>query len=68
MARRGNRGQHDEKDELPKVKLSWTNIKRSFRLFTYLGSYKWQFALGMFFLIATAGVGLLFPLKSGTMF
>ena len=68
MARRGNRGQHDEVDELPKVKLSWANLKRSFRLFSYLGSYKWQFALGMFFLIATAGVGLLFPLKSGTMF
>lgn len=68
MARRGNRGQHDEVDELPKVKLSWTNLKRSFRLFSYLGNYKWHFALGMFFLIATAGVGLLFPLKSGTMF
>lgn len=68
MARRGNRGQHDEVDELPKVKLSWSNIKRSFRLFSYLGEHKWKFVLGMFFLIATAGVGLLFPLKSGTMF
>ncbi len=68
MARRGNRGQHDEVDELPKAKLSWVNIKRSLRLFTYLGNHKRHFVFGMFFLIATAGVGLLFPLKSGTMF
>jgi ABC-type multidrug transport system fused ATPase/permease subunit len=68
MARRGNRGQHDEVDELPKVKLTWANIRRSLRLFSYLGNQKIHFVLGMVFLIATAGVGLLFPLKSGTMF
>nr|MBP6313928.1 ATP-binding cassette domain-containing protein [Chitinophagaceae bacterium] len=68
MARRGNRGQHDEVDELPKVKLTWANIRRSLRLFSYLGNQKIHFFFGMVFLIATAGVGLLFPLKSGTMF
>jgi ABC-type multidrug transport system fused ATPase/permease subunit len=65
---RGRRGQHSEEDDLPKAKLTLSNVKRSLRLFTYLGNQKWKFALGMFFLIATAGVGLLFPLKSGTMF
>lgn len=68
MARRGRAGQHDETDELPKAKLSWANFQKSFRLFTYLGPHKWKFVAGMFFLVATAGVGLLFPLKSGTMF
>lgn len=68
MARRGRRGAQDDTDELPKVKLTWSNVRRSFRLFSYMGNHRWQFVLGMFFLIGTAGVGLLFPLKSGTMF
>ncbi len=56
-----------KKDELPKAKLSWTNLKRSARLFGYLGTQKWKFVLGMIFLAASAGVGLIFPLKSGQM-
>lgn len=68
MARRGRRGAQDDTDELPKAKLNWANLQRSFRLFSYLGEHKWKFVLGMLFLIGTAGVGLLFPLKSGTMF
>src|SRR5688572_4529053 len=55
------------KDELPKAKLNWTNIKKSFRLFSYLGEHKWKFILGMVFLAASAGVGLVFPMKSGEM-
>ncbi|MCC6372903.1 MAG: ATP-binding cassette domain-containing protein [Bacteroidia bacterium] len=56
------------KDELPKAKLTLSNLKRSFRLLGYLGKHKWKFALGMVFLVLSAGVGLLFPLKSGKMF
>lgn len=55
------------KDELPKAKLSIKNFKRSLRLFGYLGNHKWKFILGMIFLTASAGVGLIFPLKSGQM-
>jgi hypothetical protein len=55
------------KDELPKAKLNWTNLKKSFRLFSYLGEHKWKFILGMVFLAASAGVGLVFPMKSGEM-
>lgn len=55
------------KDELPKAKLSIKNLKRSLRLFAYLGNHKWKFVLGMIFLAASAGVGLIFPLKSGEM-
>lgn len=53
------------KDELPKAKLNWTNLKKSLRLFTYLGKHKWKFILGLMFLAASAGVGLLFPMKAG---
>jgi ABC-type multidrug transport system fused ATPase/permease subunit len=53
---------------LPKAKLNWTNIKRSLRLFTYLERQKWKFFIGMVFLVGTAAVGLLFPLKSGLLF
>src|SRR5687767_14430780 len=56
------------KDELPRAKFSVSNLKRSLRLFTYLGRHKWKFALGMIFLALSAGVGLIFPLKSGEMF
>ena len=54
-----------KKDELPKAKLNLENFKRSLRLFKYLGEHKWKFFLGMVFLAASAGVGLIFPLKSG---
>lgn len=56
------------KDELPRAKLSLTNLRRSLRLFGYLGRHKWKFLVGMIFLAASAGVGLIFPLKSGEMF
>lgn len=57
----------DDKQDLPKAKLTLANFKRSFRLFSYLGNEKWKFVLGMVFLIGSAGVGLVFPLKSGKM-
>ena len=47
------------KEDLPKVKLSWKNIKKSFRLFVYIRKQKWKFLAGMFFLVGTAAVGLL---------
>lgn len=54
-----------DKHDLPKSKLTLSNLKRSLRLFTYLGRHKWKFILGMIFLAASAGVGLLFPMKAG---
>lgn len=71
MAKRGGRGRGPEgsdTDELPKAKLSWANLKRSLRLFSYLKRQKWKFLLGMIFLLISAGVGLIFPIKSGDMF
>jgi ABC-type multidrug transport system fused ATPase/permease subunit len=61
-------GRHTPDKDLPKAKLSLENIKKSFRLFEYLGKNKWKFAMGMFFLVGTAAVGLVFPVVSGKMF
>ncbi|MGZ3863955.1 MAG: ABC transporter ATP-binding protein [Bacteroidia bacterium] len=66
MAKKGRLGTDNE--ELPKAKLSKENFKKSLRLFTYLGEQKWKFLLGMLFLGASAGIGLVFPLISGKMF
>jgi ABC-type multidrug transport system fused ATPase/permease subunit len=71
MAKRGGRGRgptNSDTDELPKAKLSWTNLKKSLRLFVYVGRQKWAFFLGMIFLVGTASVGLLFPVKAGSLF
>ncbi len=54
--------------DIPKAKLSAQNLKKSLRLFGYLGRNKWRFIFGMFFLFGTAIVGLFFPLISGKMF
>jgi ABC-type multidrug transport system fused ATPase/permease subunit len=56
------------KADLPKAKLTLSNLRKSLRLFTYLEKQKWKFVMGMFFLVGTASVGLLFPLKSGSLF
>lgn len=60
-------GQPINKSDLPKAKLNAANLKKSLRLFSYLGKHRWKFTLGMIFLAASAGVGLVFPLKSGQM-
>lgn len=65
MAKRRLRG---EEEETPKAKLNKENLKKSLRLFTYLGQHKWKFILGMLFLMASAGIGLIFPVISGKMF
>lgn len=56
------------KDEIPKAKFSKQNFKKSLRLFKYLEKSKWLFVLGMFFVLATAIVGLYFPIMAGKMF
>ena len=66
MAKRRLKSDGDE--EIPKAKFSKENLKKSLRLFTYLGQQKWKFFLGMLFLGASAGIGLIFPLLSGKMF
>ncbi len=59
---------NNERQDMPKAKLNVANFKKGARLFNYLGNQKWAFALGMFFLVLSAAVGLLFPMLSGSMF
>lgn len=54
-------------EELPKAKLNLQNLKRSLRLFSYVGPHKWKFILGMFFLAGTAATALIFPRLMGNM-
>ena len=53
---------------IPKAKFSKKNFKKSLRLFRYLQKSKWIFSLGMIFVVATAVVGLYFPIMAGKMF
>lgn len=66
--RRGAGPTNNADDELPKAKLSLANLKKSLRLFEYLQKQKWKFLMGMLFLVASAGIGLIFPLKAGSLF
>lgn len=54
-------------EDLPKAKLNAENLKKSVRLFHYLGKNRWKFVLGMFFLGGSAAIGLYFPMVSGKM-
>ncbi|MBS1647867.1 MAG: ABC transporter ATP-binding protein [Bacteroidetes bacterium] len=51
----------NDSDSIVKAKLNWTNIKKTFRLFNYVGKHKWKFFLGLLFLAGTAYTALTFP-------
>ncbi|RRO12491.1 ABC transporter ATP-binding protein [Flavobacteriaceae bacterium 14752] len=53
------------KSDLPKTKLNKSNLKRSLRLFNYIGPHKWKLAIGMIFLGLTGVTALLFPKLMG---
>jgi len=67
MAKRGGRLNASESDDLPKVKLSLHNIKRSLRLFGFVGKHKWKFFIGLVFLAGTAYTALVFPKLIGNL-
>lgn len=54
-------------EDLPKAKLSIENLRKSLRLFKYIGKHKWKFALGMLFLAGTAATALIFPRLMGNL-
>src|SRR4051812_25647379 len=54
-------------EDLPKTKITKSNLKKSLRLFKYVGEHKWKFALGMLFLAATAATALIFPRLMGNL-
>jgi len=53
------------KSDLPNTKLNTSNLKRSLRLFSYIGPHKWKLIVGMVFLGLTGATALLFPKLMG---
>ena len=51
--------------DFPKTKLNKSNLRRSLRLFNYIGPHKWKLAIGMVFLGLTGVTALLFPKLMG---
>jgi len=54
-----------KESDLPKVKLNKKNLKKSLRLFSYIGPHKWKLLVGMVFLAFTGLTALLFPKLMG---
>ncbi len=52
-------------DDLPKAKITKTSLKKTARLFSYVGPHKWKLYLGLVFLLLTGGTALLFPMMLG---
>ena len=48
-------------NDLPKAKLSKENLGKASRIFKFIGPYKWQFVLGLFFLALTGATAIIFP-------
>ena len=55
----------DGKEEMPKAKINRDSLKRSARLFKYMGPHRWKFFLGLVFLGLTAATALIFPRLMG---
>lgn len=53
------------KEDLPKAKLSRENIRKTLRIFRFIGPHKWKFFFGIFFLAGTGATGLIFPWLMG---
>jgi len=54
-------------DDLPKAKITGSSLRKTFRLFSYVGKHKWTFFIGMIFLAGTAAIGLIFPRLMGNL-
>lgn len=54
-------------EDLPKVKITKTSLKKALRIFQYVGKHKWKLYLGMGFLLLTGGTALLFPMMLGNL-
>lgn len=62
MAKKGRfRSDSSSKDEMPKAKITGKALKRSSRLFGYMGKHRWKFYFGLVFLGLTAATALIFP-------
>lgn len=49
------------KNEPEKKKITLPGLKRLFKLYVYIKPYKWEYALGLLFLLFTSSASLIFP-------
>lgn len=54
-----------ETDDLPKVKLTKSSLKKALRIFQYAGKHNWKLYIGLVFLLFTGGTALVFPWMLG---
>lgn len=52
-------------NDLPKIKLNKTNLKKSLRIFNYIRPHQWKLVIGMIFLALTGATALIFPKLMG---
>ncbi len=48
-------------NDLPKAKLNASSLKKALLIFSYAGSHKWKFYVGLVFLLLTGATALTFP-------
>lgn len=48
-------------NDLPKAKINASSLKKAFQLFSYGGSHRWKFYIGLLFLLLTSATALAFP-------
>ena len=47
--------------DVPKKKISYSGLKNVWKLFKYLKPYRWEYGLGLFFLLGASIANLAFP-------
>ncbi|MCH8536027.1 MAG: ATP-binding cassette domain-containing protein [Flavobacteriaceae bacterium] len=52
-------------NDLPKIKLNKTNLKKSLRIFNYIRPHQWKLFIGLIFLALTGATALIFPKLMG---
>lgn len=55
------------KEKTPDKKISSSSLKKAFKLLEFLKPYKWQFGIGLIFLLLTGISSLAFPKLTGTL-
>ncbi|MDF1570418.1 MAG: ABC transporter transmembrane domain-containing protein [Bacteroidales bacterium] len=56
------------KSDVPKKKITLTGLKEAARLFSYIRPYRWQYGLGLLFLLGSSSASLAFPKLLGDLF
>jgi ABC-type multidrug transport system fused ATPase/permease subunit len=58
----------EKSEELPKASLNKENLRKGLRLLQYIKNKKSEFVIGLILLFISSGIGLIFPMISGSLF